>query len=91
MIVDFSSLEKALGRFGEIIDRYNRERDGLAVQDAVVQRFEYTYELAYRTLKRFLEAASENPGEIDLMSFQNIIRLGNEKGLLVCSLTSRPN
>jgi hypothetical protein len=33
-------------------------------------------------LKRYLEMTASNPSEIDAMSFQNLIRLGSEKGLL---------
>jgi len=83
MIIDLSSFEQATGRLGEILERYSREAQDLAVQDSVVQRFEYTYELAYKTLKRFLEMTSANPAGIDAMSFQELIRTGNEKGLLL--------
>ena len=82
VIIDLSSLEQAVDRLGEILERYGKEAQDLAVQDSVVQRFEYTYELAYKTLKRFLEMTSANPAEIDVMSFQELIRTGNEKGLL---------
>jgi hypothetical protein len=33
-------------------------------------------------LKRYLEATTANPEEINLGTFQNLIRTGNEKGLL---------
>ena len=82
MIIDLSSLKKATGRLGEILDRYASEPEDLAVQDSVVQRFEYTYELAYKTLKRFLEETAANPAAASAMGFQDIIREGNEKGLL---------
>jgi len=44
--------------------------------------FEFTYELSHKMLKRYLEAASASPQEIDFSTFQNLIRSGNEKGLL---------
>lgn len=86
----------------EILERYRREPQDLAVQDSVVQRFVYTYELACKTLKRYLEATSSSPAEINLMSFQELIKTGNEKGLLrgnaaawlnyrnMCNITSYP-
>ena len=52
------------------------------MKDACIQRFEYTYELAHKLLKRQLEAMSANPAEIDQMSFPEIIRTGAERGLL---------
>jgi nucleotidyltransferase substrate binding protein (TIGR01987 family) len=33
-------------------------------------------------LKRYLESTAASPDEIDLDTFQNLIRSGNEKGLL---------
>ena len=82
MIIDITSFKQATLRLQEILVRYNREPEDLVVQDSVVLRFKYTYELAYKTLKRFLTATSANPSEIDAMSFQDIVRTGNEKGLL---------
>ena len=34
-------------------------------------------------LVRYLEETAANPEEIDLSTFQNIIRIGNQKGLLL--------
>ena len=85
MILDLSSFTQSIDRLEEILERYSRESQDLAVQDSVVQRFEYTYELAHKTLKRFLEMTSANPSEIEAMSFQDLIRTGNEKGLLKSS------
>lgn len=71
-----ASLEAALAR--------NAEAPGDdIVRDACIQRFEYTYELSHKLLKRYLEATSANPGEIDAMSFQDLIRTGSERGLLL--------
>ncbi len=33
-------------------------------------------------LKRYLEETSANPADLDVATFQNVIRMGNEKGLL---------
>ena len=47
-----------------------------------IQCFEFTYELSHKMLKRYLEETAANPEEFDLSTFQNLIRTGNEKGLL---------
>ena len=52
-------------------------------QDGVIQRFEFTYELSHKMLKRFIEATSANPQEADSMTFQELIRVGSEQGLLI--------
>lgn len=53
------------------------------VRDGLVQRFEFTYELSHKMLRRFLEAASANPTEFDEADFQYLIRTANEQGLLL--------
>lgn len=74
-------LEKAVTALEVALDRYGKEPDDL-IRDACIQRFEFTYELSHKMLKRFLEATSANPDEFDAMPFQNLIRSGSERGLL---------
>jgi nucleotidyltransferase substrate binding protein (TIGR01987 family) len=52
------------------------------LRNSVIQCFEFTYELSWKMLKRYLEATEASPAEIDSSSFQNLIRLGNERALL---------
>jgi nucleotidyltransferase substrate binding protein (TIGR01987 family) len=51
-------------------------------RNSVIQCFKLTYELSHKMLKRYLEETAANPEAIDLSTFQNLIRLGNEQGLL---------
>ncbi len=52
------------------------------LRNSVIQCFEFTYELSWKMLKRFLEATEPSPAELDLSTFQSLIRLGNERALL---------
>jgi len=52
------------------------------LRNSVIQCFEFTYELSWKMLKRFLEATEASPAELDLATFQSLIRLGNERALL---------
>jgi nucleotidyltransferase substrate binding protein (TIGR01987 family) len=52
------------------------------LRNSVIQCFEFTYELSHKMLKRHLEETSASPEEVDLGTFQNLIRTGNQKGLL---------
>ncbi len=52
------------------------------LRNSVIQCFEFTYELSWKMLKRHLEATEASPAELDLATFQSLIRLGNERGLL---------
>jgi nucleotidyltransferase substrate binding protein (TIGR01987 family) len=76
-----TSLENAVASLQDALNEYAKEEDTY-VRDAVIQRFEYTYELSYKLIKRHLEATAANPDEIDTLSFQDLIRLGSERQLL---------
>jgi nucleotidyltransferase substrate binding protein (TIGR01987 family) len=52
------------------------------LRNSVIQCFEFTYELSWKMLKRYLEETAANPSEIDISTFQSLIRLGNERALL---------
>ena len=79
---DISSLQRALGRLIEGVARYERDTSDTQIRDGLVQRFEFTYEIAHKLLKRFLEYTSPNPEQFDSMSFQDLIRTADEQGLL---------
>lgn len=80
--LDLSSFRKAIHSLDEAVLEINRQKGNLFIRDATIQRFEYTYELAYKMLKRYLEMTGANLEEIDQMSFAALIRTGAEKGLL---------
>jgi nucleotidyltransferase substrate binding protein (TIGR01987 family) len=52
------------------------------LRNSVIQCFEFTYELSWKMLKRYLEATEASPADLDMGAFQSLIRLGNERGLL---------
>jgi len=88
MKIDFSPLASAISQLEKSIAFATSEMaendDDLFEQfrNSVIQCFEFTYELSHKMLTRYLEETAANPEEIDLSTFQNIIRIGNEKGLL---------
>jgi nucleotidyltransferase substrate binding protein (TIGR01987 family) len=82
MQLDLSSYVKAISSLEQALNEYAINSNSF-MRDACIQRFEYTYELSWKMLKRFLEITSPNPIEFDEMSFQNLIRTGSEKGLLL--------
>ncbi|KXV70274.1 nucleotidyltransferase substrate binding protein [Acetobacter cerevisiae] len=75
-------LERALDRLKEGWTRHLAQPDDEQLRDGLIQRFEFTYELSHKTLKRFLEANSASPEEYDRMGFPDMIRSANEAGLL---------
>lgn len=80
--LDLSSLEKALGSLDRAIRRSSGAPGDEELRDAVIQRFEYTYELCWKTLKRLLEREAPTPAEIDMLSFRQLIREGGERGIV---------
>jgi len=81
--LDFSSLEKAIASLDEAVTEYKKDFHNKFVRDASIQRFEYTYELSHKMLKRYLEMTEPSAEEIDQMSFPNLIRTGSERGLML--------
>ena len=81
--LDFSSLEKAIAQMDAGLQEALATPGSELLRDGVIQRFEYTYELSWKMLKRYLEATLPNPEEVDGMSFQALIRTGSEQGLLL--------
>ena len=68
------SLGNALDRFGEALA--HRDPDEI-VMDGTIQRFEFTFELFWKTLRRFLQREG-----IDTASPKNTLRHAYRRGLL---------
>jgi nucleotidyltransferase substrate binding protein (TIGR01987 family) len=82
MVLDLTSLRKAVASLGRAVERSRSDPADEEVRDAVIQRFEYTYELCWKMLKRHLEQIAASPAEIDQMSFKELIRDAAERGLV---------
>lgn len=82
MKIDYSSLNLAITSLEKAINRSQGAKDDEELRDAVIQRFEYTYELCWKMLKRRLESDHPNPAEIDGMSFPVLMREGAQRGLI---------
>ena len=83
MTLELTPLSNAVQRLEEGLTRYQSNTADIQIRDGLIQRFEFTYELSHKMLKRYLEAASANPTEFDGADFQYLIRSGNEQGLLL--------
>lgn len=82
MALNLSPLQNAVARLREGLVRYRQDVTDTQIRDGLIQRFEFTYELSHKMLKRFLATTSANPGEFDEMPFADLIRTGNQRGLL---------
>lgn len=80
--IDLQSLERLTIRLHEALDEHWKDPANLYVLDSVIKRFELTYELATRSLRRYLIEYSISKTEIADLSFAGIIRRGDKEGLL---------
>ena len=80
------SLEKALISLKEAWVEYQKDLSNTFVRDSVIQRFEYTFELSHKILRRFLSEVETSRAEISEMLFNELIRLGCKRGLLLNDL-----
>lgn len=84
--LDLSSFEKALKSLYEVIDVYNCDKTNLITRDSMIQRFEYTYSISLRMIKRYFSAYSSLSENVDGMTFNAMIRQANKMGLLGSNL-----
>ena len=77
------SFENAISRLNEGLERYERDPNDAQIRDGLIQRFEFTYELAHKTIRRYLESISATPGIVDAMPFADQIRAASMAGILL--------
>jgi nucleotidyltransferase substrate binding protein (TIGR01987 family) len=82
LVLDLSPLGKALASLKRALDRALGAPEDEELRDAVIQRFEYTYELCWKMLKRHLEQVVPDASRMDGLSFRELLREGAERGLI---------
>lgn len=86
MGINISSLEKAVQSLATALEAYGNspyqegspERE--LMRDGVIQRFEYTFELSWKMLKRYLEEYGLE--RVDFLTNRDLFRVGYEQGML---------
>jgi nucleotidyltransferase substrate binding protein (TIGR01987 family) len=81
--LELTPLMNAIDRLREGLVRHHGEPADDQLRDGLIQRFEFTYELSHRTLRRFLRESAASLEEVDRMAFQDLIRTANQQGLLL--------
>ena len=84
--LDISALENAENRLQEMLNRYNTETHDEAVRDSVIQRFEFTYSIALKTLRKYFIERAFILEEINQMSFNEMIRTASQLNLIKSNL-----
>ncbi|MDR1104158.1 MAG: nucleotidyltransferase substrate binding protein [Endomicrobium sp.] len=88
MKLDLSPFENALVSLNEAIEKFHEDESDKFIRDSVIQRFEYTYEVSYKMLRRFLQLSEYSEGSFDEFVFADVIRTANERNLLLGNLES---
>lgn len=85
-IIDLTSFEKALNSLKEVIEVYDFDKTNLITRDSMIQRFEYTYSIALKMIKRFFSQGAFVLENIEGMTFNEMIRQANKMDLLRSNL-----
>ena len=91
--IDLSPLVKALAQLQEALYFWQAQADGsplkVHLRSAVIQSFEFTYELSIRMLRRVLIERSEAADLVVDLSFNDLIRKAADAGLIATPATWR--
>lgn len=82
MQLDLSALDKALASLARGLALAQALPADEELRDACIHRFEYSFELAWKMLKRRLELDVPSTDAVDALSYRAMIRLAAERGLL---------
>lgn len=83
MPLDITPLVNAIDRLREALARHRSEPADDQLRDGLIQRFEFTYGLCHRVLRRCVRQTAASLEEVDRMAFQDLIRTANQRGLLL--------
>jgi nucleotidyltransferase substrate binding protein (TIGR01987 family) len=80
--LDFTSLSKTIGTLTKALQASACAPKDEFIRDACIQRFEYTYELCVKSLRRQLTVMADSPSEVDGLGYRDMIRMGVERGFI---------
>ena len=84
--LDLTSFENAINSLSDIINIYNSDKSNIYMRDSLIQRFEYTYSLSLKMIRKYFLISAFEKENIDGMIFNEMIRIANRMGLLCSNL-----
>lgn len=84
--LDFTALENTINRLGEVLKRYEREKTDDVVRDSVIQRFDFTYSIALKTLRKYFIERAFVIDDVNNLSFNEMIRIASKLNLIKSDL-----
>jgi nucleotidyltransferase substrate binding protein (TIGR01987 family) len=82
MSINIAPLQKAFASLSKALNRALNDPEDLEVRDGSIQRFEYTYELSVKLLKRYIEEEAPTTENVDQLNFKDLLRISAEIGLI---------
>jgi len=91
-MLDLTPLERAIAQLEEALElceagfESHDPRLKRHLRAASIQAFEFTYDLSFKMMKHHLAVCSPNPTEIDLVTFDEVVREAFRRGLVKSEL-----
>ncbi len=75
----FDNFNKAVKRLNEANIAYKKNSDNDIYQDALIQRFEFTFELAWKTLREFM---TDQGYQLEILSPKGVFAFAYQEGII---------
>lgn len=80
--LDFTALENSLQRLGEVVEIYKKNPQDTIVRDSLIQRFEFTYFITLKTLRKYFIERAFIVDDVNKLSFNEMVRTAMQLNLL---------
>lgn len=84
--LDFTVLENSVYRLKEVVEKYKENEKDTIVRDSLIQRFEFTYSISLKLLRRYFMERAFFVDDINSLSFNDMVRTATRLGLLKSDL-----
>ena len=84
--LDFTELENSVYRLKEVVEKYKENEKDTIVRDSLIQRFEFTYSISLKLLRRYFMERAFFVDDINSLSFNDMVRTATRLGLLKSDL-----
>lgn len=84
--LDFTALENSLQRLGKVVEIYKKNPQDTIVRDSLILRFEFTYSITLKTLRKYFIERAFIVDDVNKLSFNEMVRTAMQLNLLKSDL-----